>query len=280
MRTIDASTIADTIRYLCQSANTVLPKDVLHALEQARFRETSPIGQLTLTKILENADYAATSGVALCQDGGVTVVFADIGQDVRIQGGLLEEAIHEGVRQGYQKSFLRGSMLDRPFNGKNTEDNTPAVIHMRIVSGDRLTLIVLPKGGGADNGSQLRIFTPAEGLVAIHEFVLDTIIRAGPGSCPPLIVGVGIGGSFDSVAVLAKRALLRDIGTVPSDSFVAELERKWRDDINALGIGPQGYGGVTTALAVHIETRARHIASIPVAVNLQCHSARKGCAVL
>ena len=280
MRHVNVENVTEAVAELCRSANTILSADVYAALSAAEQHEASPIGQLTLRQILENADYARAGGIALCQDGGVTVVFLDIGQEVVWIGDSLEEAVNRGVRQGYHESFLRGSILDRPFNGRNTGDNTPAIIHIRIVPGDRVIVNVLPKGGGGDNGSQMRMFTPAQGLPAIHEFVLETIEKAGPGACPPLIVGIGIGGSFESVGILAKRALLRDIGISHPDSDIAEWEHLWLQDINRLGIGPQGYGGTITALAVHIETHPRHIASIPVAVNLQCHSARKGQRIL
>lgn len=280
MRFINTEDVAQAVSELCRSANTTLPPDVYHALTMASTQESSPIGKLTLEQIVENADYAHCAGIALCQDGGVTVVFVDIGQNISWQGAPLEDAINAGVRHGYQTSFLRGSLLDRPFGGKNTGDNTPAVIHIRMVAGDQVRISVLPKGGGGDNASRLTMLTPAGGLVAVHDFVLDTVEKAGPGACPPLIVGIGIGGSFDSVATLAKRSLLRDIGTRHPDPDVAEWEQAWCDEINQLGIGPQGYGGQTTALTVHIEVAPRHIASIPVAVNLQCHSARKGVRIL
>ena len=280
MRTVDVQDLAHTVADLCRTANTILPPDVYQAIQAAVMRETSPIGRMTLEEIRDNADYARSEGIALCQDGGITMVFLDVGQDVVWRGGSVTEAVNQGVRDGYQSSFLRGSMLDRPFNGKNTGDNTPAIIHTRLVAGDQVRVTVLPKGGGADNASRLQIFTPAQGLDAVRAFVIETVEKAGPGACPPLIVGVGIGASFDSVGVLAKRALLRNIGTTHPDPEVGDWERDWLDAINALGIGPQGYGGTVTALAVHIETAPRHIASIPVAVNLQCHSARKGTVVL
>ncbi len=280
MRTVDVQDLAHTIADLCRTANTILPPDVYQAIQAAVMRETSPIGRMTLEEIRDNADYARSEGIALCQDGGITMVFLDVGQDVVWRGGSVTEAVNQGVRDGYQSSFLRGSMLDRPFNGKNTGDNTPAIIHTRLVAGDQVRVTVLPKGGGADNASRLQIFTPAQGLDAVRAFVIETVEKAGPGACPPLIVGVGIGASFDSVGVLAKRALLRNIGTTHPDPEVGDWERDWLDAINALGIGPQGYGGTVTALTVHIETAPRHIASIPVAVNLQCHSARKGTVVL
>ncbi len=280
MRPINVSEVRDAVATLCRQANTILPPDVYIALQRAYEKESSPVGQMALQQILNNADYAQSEGIALCQDGGVTIVFLDVGQEVFWVGEPIEDAVNQGVRQGYQTSFLRGSMLDRPFNGKNTADNTPAIIHPRIVPGDQVTITVLPKGGGGDNGSQMRMFTPAQGIPAIRSFVLDTVAQAGPGACPPLIVGIGVGGSFDSVGVLAKRSLLRDVGAAHPDPEIAALEQDWLQEINRLGIGPQGYGGRTTALAVHIETHPRHIASIPVAVNLQCHSARKGTIVL
>lgn len=280
VRCVNTVEVQSAVTELCQHANTALPPDVYQALSSSVLQETSPIGRMTLQQIVDNADYAASAGIALCQDGGVTIVFLDIGQQVYWQGIPLDEAVNAGVRQGYQTSFLRGSMLDRPFGGTNTGDNTPAILHTRIVPGDQVVITVLPKGGGGDNASRSMMFTPAQGLPAIHDFCLETIEKAGPGACPPLIVGVGIGGSFDSVGLLAKRALLRDIGTAHADPAVAAWEEEWLSDINRLGIGPQGYGGITTALAVHIQTAPRHIASIPVAINLQCHSARKGVKIL
>ena len=280
MRGINTAEVQQAVSELCRQANTALPPDVYQALATASKQETSPMGQYALAQIVDNADYAQSQGVALCQDGGVTIVFLDIGQDVYWEGEPLEDAINQGVRDGYQTSFLRGSMLDKPFGGKNTGDNTPAIIHTRIVPGNQVTVTVLPKGGGGDNASRMAMFTPAQGLPAVHDFVIETIEKAGPGACPPLIVGIGIGGSFDSVGTLAKRALLRDIGASHPEADIRDLEHLWLQEVNRLGIGPQGYGGITTALAVHIETAPRHIASIPVAVNLQCHSARKGVRVL
>lgn len=280
LRVVSVHRIADAVAELCRTANTLLPPDVYRALAAARAEEISLVGQMTLQQILDNAEYAAQSGVALCQDGGVTLVFLDIGQEVHLVGGLLEDAVQEGVRRGYHTSYLRGSILDRPFGGKNTGDNTPAILYPKIVTGSQVTVTVMPKGGGADNTSRLAMLTPAGGLDAVHEFLLETVEKAGPASCPPLIVGIGLGGTFDYVGQLAKRALLRDIGTPNEDPALYALEQQWLRDINQLGIGPQGYGGAMTALAVHIVGHARHIASIPVAVNLQCHSARKGTVVL
>lgn len=280
LRPIPVQDITREVARLCREANTVLPDDVRSALNQAARLERSAIGRDTLHAILDNAAYAQEAGLALCQDGGVTIVFVDIGEHVHITGGLLSDAVNQGVAQGYSQSFLRGSILDRPFGGRNTGNNTPAIIHTRIVPGNRLTITVLPKGGGADNGSRLTMLIPADGWPGVREFVVDTVKRAGASSCPPLIVGVGIGATFDSVGELAKRALLRDVGTGHPDPMVVQWEKECLEEINRLGIGPQGYGGTVTALAVHIEIAPRHIASIPVAVNLQCHSARKGVSIL
>lgn len=274
-REVHCQMIESAVRRLSIQANTVLPADVYSGLKNSVTREQSPIGQATLQLIVDNADYARQATLALCQDSGVTIVFVELGQDVHIVGGSFEEAVNRGVSLGYRDAFLRGSILDRPFDGKNTGDNTPAVIHTRVVPGSRLRMRIMPKGGGADNGSRMAMLVPSDGLEGVHDFVMNTVRSAGPSSCPPFIVGVGIGGTFDSVGVLAKEALLRDVGTVHEDTEVRRWEQEWLEEINRMGIGPQGYGGRMTALAVHIETRPRHIASIPVAVNLQCHSARK-----
>jgi fumarate hydratase subunit alpha len=216
----------------------------------------------------------------LCQDGGVTIVFAEIGQDVHIVGGSFEEAVNAGIQKGYQSAHLRGSILDSPFHGKNTGFNAPGVIHTKLTMGDDLRIRVMPKGGGADNMSQLKMLVPAAGVEGIRTFVLDVVEQAGPNACPPLIVGVGIGGTFDSVAQLAKHALLRAVGEPNPDAEIAKFEAELLTDINKLGIGPMGLGGTTTAIAVHVETHPLHMASLPVAVNLQCHSARVQTAVL
>ncbi|WP_303798359.1 fumarate hydratase [Alicyclobacillus macrosporangiidus] len=280
MREIDVMDVRAAVAGLCQEAAVRLPEDVLSAIRKAAETELSDTGRAVLEHILENASLAAQTGVSLCQDGGVTVVFLEVGQEVHFTGGSLEEAIHAGIGDGYRAGHVRGSILDRPFEGRNTGDNTPGVIHYAIVPGDRVRVTVLPKGGGADNMSQLRMLTPAAGVDGVKRFVMEVVEAAGPNACPPLIVGVGIGGTFDSVGMLAKRALLRPVGAPHPDPSIARLEEDLCRAINGLGLGPMGLGGTVTALAVHIETYPLHMASLPVAVNLQCHSARVKSTVL
>lgn len=280
MKTIAAEEIERTVADLCKQANLRLPPDVLARIQRAGEEELSPVGREVLDQILQNAQRAAETGVSLCQDGGVTIVFAEIGQDVHVVGGSFEEAVHAGIHKGYQTAHLRGSVLDSPFHGKNTGFNAPGVIHTRLVPGDSLRIRVMPKGGGADNMSQLKMLVPAVGIEGVHKFVLEVVEQAGPNACPPLIVGVGIGGTFDSVGQLAKHALLRSVGEPNPYDEIAQFEAQLLMDINKLGVGPMGLGGTTTAIAVHIETHPLHMASLPVAVNLQCHSARVQTAVL
>lgn len=280
MKTITVQDIETMVEELCKQANLRLPPDVLEHIQKAGEEELSPVGREVLDQILENARRAAETGVSLCQDGGVTIVFAEIGQDVHIVGGSFEQAVHAGIESGYQLAHLRGSILNSPFHGKNTNSNTPGIIHTKLVPGNQIRIQVMPKGGGADNMSQLKMLVPAAGMDGIRKFVLDVVEQAGPNACPPLIVGVGIGGTFDSVAQLAKHALLRSVGEPNSDSDIAKFELELLHDVNKLGIGPMGLGGTITAMAVHIETHPLHMASLPVAVNLQCHSARVQTAVL
>lgn len=276
MREIHVDEIARAVRELCLEANYVMGEDVRRAFALAREREVSPLGRQVLEQLLENMDIAEQDRVPMCQDTGTVVVFADVGQDVHIVGGAFEEAIDRGVREAYNVGYLRKSMVERPFTARrNTRDNAPAIVHTRLVPGDRIRLALLAKGGGAENMSRLAMLTPADGREGIKRFVLETVKLAGPNACPPLIVGVGIGGTFDSVARLAKRALLREIGSVNPDPETAELEAELLEAINRLGIGPQGFGGRVTALAVHVETFPCHIASLPVAVNLQCGPAAR-----
>ncbi len=275
MRNIDAQEITKTVARLCQEANFFLPDDVLNALKQARKTEESPLGQQTLDQILDNAKLAKEEELAMCQDCGAAVVYLEVGQDVHITGGDLYEAINEGVRQGYNKGYLRKSMANQPFSARvNTKDNTPAVIHADIVPGDKLKIIVMPKGGGSENMSRLFMLTPARGRQGIIDSVVQAVDEAGSNPCPPVIVGVGIGGTAEKAMALAKKSLLRRIGKNNPDTEVAELEKELLQRINSLGIGPQGFGGRTTALAVHVDTFPAHIASMPLAVNLQCHAAR------
>jgi fumarate hydratase subunit alpha len=281
MREISSDTIVETVARLCQEANYFLGEDVLAALRRAEEAEESPSGREVLGRLLENADIAAREQVPLCQDCGTAVVFLDLGQDVHIVGGDLYAAVEEGVRRGYTQGYLRNSMVRQPYSARvNTRDNTPPVIHTEIVSGDRLKITVAPKGGGSENMSRLGMLKPAEGRQGIIDFVLKAVEEAGSNPCPPTIVGVGIAGTAEEAMLLAKKALLRRVGEPSADAEVAQLEKEILARINALGIGPQGFGGRITSLAVHVEVFPAHIASLPVAVNLQCHSARHKEAVL
>ena len=275
MREIHADLITEAVARLCIESNYYLGEDVLAALRSYREMETSPVGQEVLDQILENAEIARNEQMPLCQDCGLTVIFLELGQDVHITGGGLNEAIAEGVRQGYQDGFLRKSIVDQPFSRRaNTKDNTPPVIHTTIVPGDQLKVTVAPKGGGSENMSQLGMLKPADGREGVIDFVVESVRRAGANPCPPIIVGVGVGGSAEKAMWLAKHSLLREVGQPSPDPEVAELEAEILERVNRIGIGPQGFGGLTTALAVHVETFPCHIASMPVAVNIQCHSAR------
>ncbi|HNT04398.1 MAG TPA: fumarate hydratase [Bacillota bacterium] len=281
MRELNVDVITNTVENLCIESNYFLPRDVKKALEDAVLKEESPVGRETLLDILKNAEIAARNQVPICQDTGLTVVFAELGQDLRLVGGDFYEAINEGVRRGYKNGYLRKSAVDDPFLvRKNTGDNTPAIIHTTIVKGDRLKIIIAPKGGGSENMSALRMLTPAEGVDGIKKFVIDTVDKAGSNPCPPVIVGVGIGGTVEMTALIAKKALLRTVGEHNPNTEVAKLENELLEEINNLGIGPQGFGGRITALAVNIETFPAHLASMPVAVNIQCHAARHKEAVL
>ncbi len=281
MNIIQAETITETVARLCQDACLYLGDDVIAAIKKARENEASDAGRNILDQILENADIAAREHIPLCQDCGATVVFMELGQDVNIQGGYLYDAVAQGVREGYDKGFLRKSMVRYPFSKRvNTGDNTPPVIHTDIVPGDRLKLTVAPKGGGSENMSAFTVLKPAQGRKGIVDFVVSAVESAGGNPCPPVIAGVGIGGTAERAMQIAKRSLLRSVGEPHADSEIAGLEDELLRSINDLGIGPQGFGGSTTALAVHVETFPCHIASLPVAVNLQCHSARHKEAVL
>jgi fumarate hydratase subunit alpha len=273
-RTIPYQKIVETVAELAQEANFCLGEDVRRALEEALKQEVSPVGREVLEQILANAEIAARERMPICQDTGVAVVFLELGQEVRVAGGYLYDAVNEGVRRGYIEGYLRKSVVEDPFRRKNTGDNTPAIIHTRVVPGDRLKITLLAKGGGSENMSALAMLTPAAGARGVVDFVVDTVRRAGPNSCPPVVVGVGIGGDFSRAALLAKEALLRPLGQPSPDPDIARMEREILEEINRLGIGPQGFGGRVTALAVHIEIFPCHLASLPVAVNLNCHAAR------
>jgi fumarate hydratase subunit alpha len=280
MREIKTDQIIRTVLRLCIESNTRLRQDVINRLESCRDEESSAIGRHVLDQILENARVARASAMPLCQDTGVAVVLLEIGQDVHITGGALSEAVHEGVRQGYEAGFLRKSIVQDPFRRTNTGDNTPAFIHTEIVPGDQLKIVVIPKGGGSENMSEACMLTLSQGLEGVKQFVIDRVRKSGGNSCPPVIVGVGIGGTLEVCAFLAKKAIIRPMGQRHPDPFYAELEISLLDEINQLGIGPQAFGGRCTALEVFVEVRPCHIASLPVAVNLQCHAARHGEAVL
>jgi len=281
MREINAEEVTSVVARLCVEANYYLGEDVLAALGRAREAEESPIARQVLDQIIENASIAASEEMPLCQDCGLAVVFIEQGQDVHVAGGDLYEAVNAGVRQGYADGYLRKSAVRQPFSARaNTKDNTPAIIHVEIVTGDKLKITVAPKGGGSENMSRFTVFKPAQGRPAVVDFVVNAVDEAGGNPCPPLVVGVGIGGTAEKAMFLAKKSLLRKVGEPSSDAEVAELEGELLGRINGTGIGAGGVGGRITALAVHVETFAAHIASLPVAVNIQCHSARHKEAVL
>ena len=274
MREIEADRVTEAVRDLCIEANTRLPQDHLSALRRSLEAEESELGREVIERLLENADVARKRCIAFCQDTGYAVFFVELGSEVRITGGEIGDAIDEGVRRGYGEGYLRKSIVRSPINRTNTGDNTPAVVYYEPVPGDGLKLTMLVKGAGCDNMSALRMLTPADGLPAMKAFVVETIEKADPNASPPLTVGVGIGGPFEKAAQLAKKALTRPSGEPNPDPQLATLEAELLDAVNATGIGPAGYGGTQTALAVHIESFPTHIAAFPVAVNLDCHSHR------
>ncbi len=280
MKTIRTEQITEAVSRLCQESNFFLNNDMISALWKAKDKEISKSGKNILQQIIENSDIAADKEIPLCQDTGFTVVFVEYGQEIRLEGGSLTDAINNGVRRGYTEGYLRKSIVGNPLSRINTQDNTPAVIHTEIVPGDELKITVAPKGGGSENMSGLTMLKPAQGIEGVKDFVLNQVIKAGPNPCPPIVVGVGIGGTMEKCALLAKKALLRQIGVHNQDQRIAELEAELLKKINETGIGPQGLGGITTALAVNIEVFAAHIASLPVAVNINCHVNRHKTAVL
>ncbi|MBN2239656.1 MAG: fumarate hydratase [Dehalococcoidales bacterium] len=281
MKDIDCHSITETVAALFKEACVSLPADVLKAIEQAKEKEESDAARGVLSQILENATIAFHDNIPLCQDTGVAVVFLELGQEVHITSGNLNEAVNEGVRRGYEEGYLRKSLVEHSYSSRrNTGDNTPAVIYTDIVPGDRLRITVMPKGGGSENMTRLGMLTPSQGRSGVIDFIVNAVDEAGGNPCPPLIVGVGIGGTAEKTLLLAKKSLARKVGHPNPDPETAELERELLDRINRLGVGPMGFGGRTTALAVHVEVFPSHIASMPVAVNLQCHSARHGEAVL
>lgn len=273
MRLIQVAHVTQAVKEAAIVANHEAGADLLAALVRGAEAEESPAGKEIFRQLLENARLAREGPIPMCQDCGLAVVFVELGQDVHLVGGDFEQAIHEGVRQGYAEGHLRKSLC-HPLTRVNTGDNTPAVIHTQVVPGDRLKLIVVPKGGGSENMSRLYMLKPAEGVAGIKEHVVATVREAGPNPCPPIIVGVGIGGTIERAALLAKKALLRELGTSHPEAELAFLEEELLQSVNDLGIGPAGLGGRITALGVHILTQPCHIASLPVAVNIQCHAAR------
>ena len=275
MKEITVQQITDAVRTLCMDVSFDLPRDVEAALTDGLAKEESPFGKYCLEQILHNCHLARESRQAMCQDTGIAVVYLSVGQDVHIIGGSLTEAIHEGVRQGYEDGYLRKSVVEEPlFERSNTGDNTPAVIHTEIVLGDALRIMVVPKGAGSENMGAVKMLKPAEGLEGAKQFILDTVRNAGGNPCPPIVVGVGVGGTMEKAPMLAKQALTREIGSRNEDPRYAKLEEELLEAINNMGIGPQGLGGRVTALAVHIEQYPTHIAMLPVAVNINCHAAR------
>lgn len=271
MKQIAVHNIADAVKKLCIDANYLLGSEELNALDEGIKKEESPTGIEILKQIRQNADIARNEDIPICQDTGLAVFFVDIGNDVTITGGSLTEAINDGVRQGYKEGYLRKSVLGDPIKRVNTGDNTPAIIHYNYVEGDRLRIILDAKGGGSENMSRLKMLKPSDGRDGIKNFVVETVKEAGGNPCPPLVVGVGIGGNFEQCALMAKHALLRELGKPSKEPDTAKLEQELLQEINDLGIGPMGLGGRVTALAVHVETYPCHIASLPAAVNLDCH---------
>jgi fumarate hydratase subunit alpha len=274
MKEIHVDNIRDSVKKLCIEANYFLPADVKGAILNAQAEETWPVAKDILEKILENVEISKVENVPMCQDTGMACVFIEIGQDVHVTGGSIESAVNDGVRLGYSEGYLRKSVVGDPIKRVNTGDNTPAVIYYEIVPGDKLKIMVAPKGFGSENMSQIKMLKPADGIEGVKEFIIKTVKEAGPNPCPPMVVGVGIGGTFDRAALLAKKALIRSLTERNEDPFYRDLEEELLQSINALGIGPQGFGGKTTALSVNIETFPTHIAGLPVAVNINCHVTR------
>ena len=274
MREVHVSAITDTVKKLCMEANWNLGGEMLRAFDKALTTERSPAGRQVLQILKQNAELASTRKIAYCQDTGFAVCFVELGQDVHVTGGSLYDAINEGVRQGYKEGYLRASIVKSPFDRVNTGDNTPAVIHVDVAPGSELKLMIMAKGGGCENRSKYLMLTPAAGIEGVKDFIIDCVKMAGPDACPPLILGVGIGGTFEKAAINSKKALFREVGSPNPDPFLDALEKDLLDRANRLGIGPQGYGGDTTSLGIHILTYPCHITSLPVAVTIECHAHR------
>ena len=279
IREVNAVAITDAVEELCIRANTQLPPDVKQALDNAHAAEPWPLARQTLELLQQNLCVAAEKDLPICQDTGMACVFIELGQDVHINGNL-DEAVNEGVRRGYDKGYLRKSVVKDPVRRGNTGDNTPAMLYTEIVPGDKVKITVGPKGFGSENMSQIRMFKPSAGLQGIKDFILEVVETAGPNPCPPMVVGVGIGGTFDKAALLAKKALMRPLDSENPDPFYADLEKEMLEKVNQLGIGPQGFGGKTTAIGLNIETMPTHIAGMPCAVNINCHVTRHKTEVL
>ena len=276
MREIPVSEITEAVKKLCISANYNLNSDVYSAIENSRDNEQSPIGKNILSQLLENADLAKENCKPICQDTGMAVIFLEVGQEVHFTGGNITDAINEGVRQGYIEGYLRKSVVSDPILRVNTKDNTPAIIHYNIVEGDKVKIDVAPKGFGSENMSKVYMLKPSDGIEGVKNAIIDCIEKAGPNPCPPMVVGVGIGGNFEKCTELAKKALLRPVGSHSDKEYVKEMEKELLERANNLGIGPQGLGGNTTVLGINIETFATHIAGLPLAVNISCHVTRHG----
>jgi fumarate hydratase subunit alpha len=274
MREIHASTIADAVKKLCLEANYSIEPDMLRAFDRSLAAERSPAGKHVLQILKDNAELARTKKIPYCQDTGTVICFVELGQDVHVTDGGLADAINEGVRQGYTEGYLRASIVRSPFDRVNTGDNTPAILHVEVVPGVAMKIQVMAKGGGCENRSKYKMLTPAEGVDGVKQWILECIRTAGPDACPPLIAGVGVGGNFEKAALLSKKALFRELGAPNPDPFVDTIEKEVLDKANRLGIGPQGYGGDTTALGIHILTYPCHITSLPVAVTIECHAHR------
>lgn len=280
MREISCTEITDAVEKLCIEAAVILPPDLAGLLERAAEHEESPSGTAALSDIVENFKLAASTGLPICQDTGMAVIFAEIGQDVHISGGLFEDAVNEGVRRGYEHGYLRKSVVADPLRRVNTGDNTPAIIHIQLVEGDKLSLTIAPKGFGSENMSAMRMFLPSDTIETIEDFIVGAVNTAGSNPCPPVVLGIGLGGTLEQAALLSKRALLRDVTTPNSDLFYADMEKRLLDKINKLGIGPQGFGGRFTAVSVSIETYPTHIAGLPCVVSIGCHATRHACRIL
>lgn len=274
MREVNVEQIVEVVKKLSIEANYFLGSDIKESLRKSREEETYELAGQVLDKIILNSEIAKDEQMPMCQDTGMACVFVEIGQDVHIVGGRLEDAINEGVRRGYSEGFLRKSVVEDPIRRVNTKDNTPAVIYYDIVDGDKIKITLAPKGFGSENMSRIGMLKPSDGLEGVKKFIIDTVKAAGPNPCPPMVVGVGIGGTFDKAAYLAKKALIRPINTSNKDEFYKNLEEELLEKINELGIGPQGFGGRTTALGLNIEVYPTHIAGLPVAVNINCHATR------